>query len=158
VALLDVRLKREGADYSVVNASISGETTRGGLARMPAVLARVQPTVIILQLGGNDGLRGLPIDRMKHNLGAMIEQAKHAGARVLLVGMKLPPNWGPEYTEAFERTYTTLASTHGTALLPFLFDGLDDGPAHFLPDRLHPTEAAQPIILDTVWTPLRPLL
>jgi acyl-CoA thioesterase-1 len=158
VALLDARLKREGTDYSVVNASISGETTRGGLARMPAVLARVQPAVVILQLGSNDGLRGLPIDRMQYNLAAMIEQAKHAGARVLLVGMKLPANWGPEYTEAFEAAYTTLASTHGTALLPFLFDGLEDGPAHFLPDGLHPSEAAQPIILDTVWTPLRPLL
>ena len=158
VALLDARLKREGPDYSVVNASISGETTRGGLARMPDVLARVRPAVIILQLGANDGLRGLPIERMKHNLGAMIEQAKRAGARVLLVGMQLPPNWGPEYTEAFEQAFTMLAATHGTALAPFLFAGLEDGPTHFLPDRLHPTEAAQPIILDTVWAPLQPLL
>lgn len=158
VALLDARLKREGADYSVVNASISGETTRGGLARMADVLARVRPAIIIVQLGANDGLRGLPIDRMKHNLAAMIQQAKRADARVLLVGMKLPPNWGPEYTAAFEQAYASLASTYRIALAPFLLAGLADDAVHFLPDRLHPTEAAQPIILDTVWAPLRPLL
>lgn len=158
VALLEARLKRERKDYNVVNASISGETTRGGLARMPKVLARVEPAVVILQLGANDGLRGLPVEQMKRNLDAMIEQSQQAGAKVLLVGMKLPPNWGPEYTEAFEGTYPALAAARGTALLKFLFDGLEDGPMHFQPDRLHPNEAAQPIILDAVWARLAPLL
>jgi len=158
VALLEKRLERERVDYSVVNASISGETTRGGLARMPKVLAQVKPAIVILELGANDGLRGLPIDQMKRNLGAMIEQAQQAGAKVLLVGMKLPPNWGPEYTEAFEQVYPALASKHKTALLPFLFVGLKDDPQHFQPDRLHPNEAAQPIIADTVWAKLAPLL
>ena len=158
VALLATRLKSERADYNVVNASISGETTRGGLARMPKVLAQVKPAIVILELGANDGLRGLPIDQMKRNLGAMIEQAQKAGAKVLLVGMKLPPNWGPEYTDAFAQAFPALASRYGTALLPFLFDGLQDGPQHFQPDRLHPNEAAQPIIVDTVWEKLAPLL
>lgn len=158
VALLETRLKSERADYSVVNASISGETTRGGLARMGKVLAQVKPAIVILELGANDGLRGLPIDQMKHNLGAMIEQAQQAGAKVLLVGMKLPPNWGPEYTKAFAGVYPALASTHDTALLPFLFERLKDDPQHFQPDRLHPNEAAQPLIADTVWTKLAPLL
>jgi acyl-CoA thioesterase-1 len=158
VALLEARLKREQKDYNVVNASISGETTRGGLARMPKVLAEVKPAIVILQLGANDGLRGLPVEQMKDNLAAMIEQSQQAGAKVLLVGMKLPPNWGPEYTGAFERVYPALATAHGTALLPFLFAGLKDEPANFQPDRLHPTEAAQPIILDAVWTKLAALL
>jgi len=158
VALLEARLKREQKDYNVVNASISGETTRGGLARMPKVLAQVKPAIVILQLGANDGLRGLPVEQMKDNLAAMIEQSQQAGAKVLLVGMKLPPNWGPEYTDAFAQVYPALAAAHGTALLPFLFAGLTDDPAHFQPDRLHPTEAAQPIILDAVWAKLIALL
>ena len=158
VALLEARLKRERKDYNVVNASISGETTRGGLARMPKVLAQLKPAVVILQLGANDGLRGLPVAEMKRNLEAMIEQSQRAGAKVLLVGMKLPPNWGPEYTEAFEGAYPALAAAHDTALLRFLFDGLEDGPLHFQPDRLHPNEAAQPLILDSVWSKLAPLL
>jgi len=158
VALLETRLKSERADYSVVNASISGETTRGGLARMPKVLAEVKPAIVILELGANDGLRGLPIDQMKRNLGAMIEQAQRAGAKVLLVGMKLPPNWGPDYTEAFERVYPALAAAHDTALLPFLFERMEDSPQNFQADLMHPNEAAQPIIADTVWTKLAPLL
>ena len=158
VALLEARLKREQKNYNVVNASISGETTQGGLARMPKVLAQVKPAVVILQLGANDGLRGLPIEQMQRNLDAMITQAQRTGATVLLVGMKLPPNWGPEYTEAFENVYPALAQARGTGLLRFLFDGLEDGSAHFQPDRLHPNEAAQPIILDTVWQKLAPLL
>jgi len=158
VALLEARLKREQRNYNVVNASISGETTRGGLARMPKVLAQVKPAVVILQLGANDGLRGLPVEQMKRNLEAMIEQSQRAGAKVLLVGMKLPPNWGPEYTEAFEEAYPALAAAHDTALLKFLFSDLEDGAMHFQPDRLHPNEAAQPIILDTVWQKLAPLL
>jgi len=158
VALLEARLKREQKDYNVVNASISGETTRGGLARMPKVLAQVKPAIVILELGANDGLRGLPVEQMKENLAAMIELSQQAGAKVLLVGMKLPPNWGPEYTDAFSQVYPALAAARGTALLPFLFAGLKDDPTHFQPDRLHPTEAAQPIILDTVWAKLAPLL
>jgi acyl-CoA thioesterase-1 len=158
VALLEARLKREGKNYSVVNASISAETTRGGLTRLPKVLSQVKPAIVILELGANDGLRGLPIDQMKRNLGAMIEQAQRAGAKVLLVGMQLPPNWGPDYTEAFERVYPALAKAHDTALLKFFFAGLEDSAVHFQPDRMHPNEAAQPIIADTVWTKLAPLL
>ncbi|HSH06039.1 MAG TPA: arylesterase [Burkholderiales bacterium] len=158
VALLEARLAREQTDYNVVNASISGETTQGGLARLPKVLAQVKPAIVILQLGANDGLRGLPIAQMKRNLEAMITQSQRAGAKLLLVGMKLPPNWGPEYTEAFENAYPALAEAHGTALLKFLFDGLADGPVHFQPDRLHPNEAAQPVILESVWAKLAPLL
>jgi acyl-CoA thioesterase I len=158
VALLEARLKRAQEDYNVVNASISGETTRGGLARMPKVLAQVKPAIVILELGANDGLRGLPVKQMKENLAAMIELSQQAGAKVLLVGMKLPPNWGPEYTDAFAQVYPALASAQGTALLPFLFAGLKDDPTHFQPDRLHPTEAAQPIILDAVWAKLAALL
>ena len=158
VALLDARLKREHKNYNVVNASISAETTRGGLARMPKVLAQVKPKVVVLQLGSNDGLRGLPVAQMEQNLAAMIEQARRAGARVLLVGGKLPPNWGPEYTEAFERAFARLAEKYRVALLPFLFADLEDSERHFQPDRLHPNEAAQPILLDTVWAKLATLL
>ena len=158
VALLEARLKRERRDYNVVNASISGETTRGGLERLPKVLSQVKPAIVVLALGANDGLRGLPVAQMQRNLAAMIEQSQRAGAKVLLVGMQLPPNWGTEYTQAFERAYPTLAAAHRTALLPFLLDGLEDGPTHLQPDRMHPNEAAQPIILEAVWTKLAPLL
>jgi acyl-CoA thioesterase-1 len=158
VALLEERLHREHPDYSVANASISGETSAGGLARFGKVLEREQPAIVILELGANDGLRGLPVAAMQRNLGAIVEQAQKAGAKVLLVGMRLPPNYGEPYTRAFERAFADLAKSRKTALLPFLLEGFGDKAELFQADRLHPTEAAQPAVLKNVWTALAPLL
>ena len=158
VALLAERLKRERLDYSVVNASISGETTSGGLNRVAKVLAQHKPALLILQLGGNDGLRGLPVAQMKSNLSATIRQAHKAGARVLLVGIRMPPNYGPDYTREFESAFAEVAKQHRTALVPFVFEGMGDDFSKFQPDRIHPTEAAQPILLENVWKKLKPLL
>ena len=158
VSLLGERLKRERPNYSVVNASISGDTTSGGAARIGSALQKHKPAVVILELGANDGLRGLPVAQMKTNLGRIIEQSQKAGARVLLVGMKLPPNYGPDYTQAFESAFGELAKRHKTGLVPFLMEDFAEQPELFQPDQLHPTAAAQPIILDRVWNALRPLL
>lgn len=158
VALLASRLERERPDYSVVNASISGETTAGGLARLPRALSQHKPAVVILELGANDGLRGLPVEDMRNNLDTMIGLSKKAGARVLLVGMQIPPNYGPEYARDFEAAFGALARRHKTALAPFLLDGMADDLRLFQPDRIHPTEQAQPILLENVWKALRPML
>jgi acyl-CoA thioesterase-1 len=158
VALLEERLKRERPDYSVANASISGETTAGGLARIANVLDRHKPAVVIVELGANDGLRGLPVAAMKKNLSAIIQQSQKAGARVLLVGMRLPPNYGEDYSTDFERAFTALAKSHRTALLPFLLEGFGDKTELFQADRIHPVAAAQPGVLKNVWKPLAPLL
>ena len=158
VALLEERLKRERPDYSVANASISGETTAGGLARLDKVLARTRPAVFVLELGANDGLRGLPLAAMKKNLGAMIERAQKAGARVLLVGMQVPPNYGADYAGAFQRAFAEVAKQHRAALLSFLLEGFADNAEMFQPDRIHPTEQAQPAVLKNVWKALAPLL
>jgi acyl-CoA thioesterase-1 len=158
VALLAERLKRERPDYSVVNASISGETTAGGAARISKALAQHKPAIVILELGANDGLRGLPLEQMKQNLASMIEQAQKAGARVLLVGMKLPPNYGPEYTRAFDSAYPELAKRYKTALIPFLLEDFAEKMELFQPDRIHPTEEAQPLMMERVWKALQPLL
>jgi acyl-CoA thioesterase-1 len=158
VALLAERLERERLDYSVVNASISGETTAGGRSRLPEALARHKPSILILELGANDGLRGLPVAEMRKNLETMIRQAKKAGAQVLLVGMRVPPNYGPEYEREFAAAFGALAKQWRTALVPFLLEGLAEDLAKFQPDRIHPTAEAQPILLDNVWKALRPLL
>ncbi len=158
VALLSERLRKEQLDYSVVNASISGETTRGGLSRLGKVLADHEPAVVIIELGGNDGLRGLPVAEMKRNLGALIVQSKKAGARVLLVGTRMPPNYGEDYTRAFESALADLASEHRVAFAPELTAGIGTQLQYFQTDRLHPNEAAQPLLLETVWKALRPLL
>jgi acyl-CoA thioesterase-1 len=158
VALLEERLKREHPDYSVANASISGETSAGGLARIGKVLEREKPAIVILELGANDGLRGLPVAAMKKNLSAIIERSQKSGARVLLIGMRLPPNYGDSYTRAFERAYTELAKQHRSMLLPFLLEGFGDKAELFQPDRIHPTEAAQAAVLNNVWRALAPLL
>ncbi|MCX7960885.1 MAG: arylesterase [Burkholderiales bacterium] len=158
VALLAARLKRERADYIVVNASISGETTAGGLARLPKALAAHRPAIVVLALGGNDGLRGLPVAQMRQNLVRMIEQCRSAGARVLVAGMRLPPNYGPDYTRAFEAAFAEAAKAGGAALLPFLFEGFGERDEYFQPDRIHPNEAAQPLIAENVLRALRPLL
>jgi acyl-CoA thioesterase-1 len=158
VALLAERLKRERPDYSVVNASISGETTAGGAARLARALESHGPAVVILELGANDGLRGLPIAQMKQNLSRMIVAAQKSGARVLLVGMKLPPNYGPDYSRAFESAFGEAAKQHKTALVPFLLEDVAANDSLFQPDRIHPTETAQPLILERVWKALAPLL
>jgi acyl-CoA thioesterase-1 len=158
VALLGERLKRERPDYSVANASISGETSAGGLARIDAALARHKPTVVIVELGANDGLRGLPLGQMKANLGTIIEHARRSGARVLLLGMKLPPNYGQEYTASFEKAFAEVGKRYQVALVPFMLEGFAEKPEYFQPDRVHPNEQAQPLILERVWQALRPLL
>ena len=158
VSLLQSRLKQEGYDYTVTNASISGETTAGGATRIAAALADHKPAVVILELGANDGLRGLPIDAMRANLANMLRASKKAGSRVLLVGMRMPPNYGPSYARAFERAYAELAREHKTAFLPHLLQGMDQRRELFQADNLHPTAKAQTILLDNVWQALLPLL
>jgi len=158
VTLLRERLKRERLDYNVVNASISGETTAGGLARLGKMLEAHRPAVVLLELGANDGLRGLPVAAMKKNLAAMVAMGQKAGAKVLLVGMRLPPNYGPEYTNAFDGAFAELAKAHKAALVPFLFEGFGEKRELFLEDRIHPNEQAQPLLLENVWKGLRPLL
>ena len=158
VALLAERLKRERPDYSVVNASISGETTSGGAARFARALEQHKPAVVVLELGANDGLRGLPIAQMKQNLARMIGEAQKAGARVVLIGMRLPPNYGPDYTGAFESAFGELAKAHNTVLVPFFLEDIAEKNSYFQPDRIHPTDAAQPLMLERVWTALKPLL
>jgi len=158
VTLLEERLKRERLDYSVVNASISGETTAGGVARLGKMLEAHRPAVVLLELGANDGLRGLPVAAMKKNLAAMVAMGQKAGAKVLLVGMRLPPNYGPEYTSAFDGAFAELAKAHKAALVPFLFEGFGDRRELFLEDRIHPNEQAQPLLLENVWKALRPML
>jgi acyl-CoA thioesterase I len=157
VAQLQKRLTAQGLDYKVINASISGDTTAGGRARLPALLSRHRPGVVVLELGGNDGLRGLSIEQMKRNLSAMIVAAKGANARVVLVGIRLPPNYGPQYNQRFQRVYKELADTHQVALVPFLLDGLRAEEA-LQPDGIHPTAASQPRMLDNVWSTLKSVL
>jgi acyl-CoA thioesterase-1 len=158
VALLAERLKREHPDYIVVNASISGDTSGGARARLKPLLERHAPRIVILELGGNDGLRGLPPAQIRANLAAMIREAQAGGARVLLVGMKMPPNYGEAYTRSFEALFAELARTHRAALVPFLLEDIADKPQLFQDDRIHPGEAAQPLMLERVWKELRPLL
>ena len=158
VALLEARLKREKFDYSVANASISGETSSGGRSRLQKVLEREKPSIVVLELGANDGLRGLPVAEMRRNLAAMIQAAHAAKSRVLLVGVKMPPNYGADYTRAFEAAYTELAKEYKTGLVPFLFEGMVEKRESFQPDNLHPTAEAQPVLLDNVWKGLKPLL
>ena len=158
VALLEERLKRERPDYIVANASISGETSGGGRARLRPLLEKHRPAVMILELGGNDGLRGMPATQIRTNLTAMIREAQASGARVLLVGVKMPPNYGEVYSQSFEAVFRELARTHSIALVPFLLEDFADKPEFFLPDRLHPSEEAQPLMLERVWPALRPLL
>lgn len=156
--LLADRLAKEAAQYSVVNASISGETTSGGRTRLPKLLQQHRPSVVVLQLGANDGLRGLSLASMRENLAAMVEASRGAGAQVLLVGMRIPPNYGRDYSERFAGVYAQLAREKKVALVPFLLDGFADDLAYFQADRIHPNERAQPRMLETVWAGLAPLL
>ncbi|MCL2524030.1 MAG: arylesterase [Betaproteobacteria bacterium] len=156
-SLLAGRLAERRLDYSVANISISGETTAGGRSRLASALRQHKPALVVIALGANDGLRGLALDQMRGNLDAMIAAAQQAGARVLLAGMRLPPNYGP-YAEQFQAVFADLARARKTVLLPFLLEPLASRPELFLPDNLHPSAAAQPLILDHVWTALAPLL
>ncbi|WP_413439393.1 arylesterase [Sulfuriferula sp. GW1] len=157
-SLLQQRLNHNKQNWRVVNASISGETSAGGLARLPAGLAQQKPAIVILELGANDGLRGLSLTAMQHNLDAMILLIQHAGARVLLVGIHLPPNYGMAYTEKFLRTYETLAQQRHVALLPSLLNGIETKRELFQADGFHPIASAQNQVLDNVWKSLQPLL
>lgn len=157
MALLDRRLSDSGRGR-VVNASISGETTAGGLARLPDLLAEHRPALLVLELGANDGLRGLAIAQISDNLEAMIGLARSAGAAVLLVGIELPVNYGPRYRGALREVYALLAQRHGTGLVPFLLEGVALDPALMQDDGLHPTALAQPRLLETVWPALEALL
>ena len=156
-ALLQERLRTRGQDYSVVNRSISGETTAGGQSRLATALARDPAALVVLALGANDGLRGLPLPQMRANLAAMIDTARRAGARVLLVGMRLPPNYGP-YADDFAQVFADLARERKVAFLPFLLEPVASRPELFQPDQLHPTAHAQPLLLEHVWGALAPLL
>jgi acyl-CoA thioesterase I len=158
VALLENKLKSEKIDAAVVNASISGETTSGGRSRLPALLTQYHPDVVVIELGANDGLRGQPVAAAEANLRAMIEQAEKNKARVLLVGMRIPPNYGRAYTERFFGMYQTLATRYKAALVPFMLDGVADKPALFQADRLHPVAAAHPVILANIWPRFAPLV
>ncbi len=157
VNLLRQRLKQHGYDYRVINASISGETTSGGLARLQPLLKRHQPTIVILELGVNDGLRGQPLRSMRKNIQQIIQLSQQQG-RLLLVGMHLPTNYGMGYTRQFHRVYSELAQRNRVPLVSFLMQGLEDSRRHFLPDRLHPNAAAQPVLLSNIWEELEPLL
>lgn len=161
VALLEQRLQAEGRSVRVVNASISGDTTSGGRSRLPALLRTHRPDVVVIELGGNDALRGLPLDMTRDNLRTMVQASRQVGSRVLLVGMEMPPNYGARYAEEFRQVFVDVARSENVPLVPFFLKGVADGPdpvALFQPDRIHPNEAAQPIMLDNVWPRLRELL
>lgn len=158
VALLQGRLREQGYGYRVVNASESGETTGGALARLPRALARQRPAIVIVELGGNDGLRGLPVKEVRANLESIIVLARRAGARILLVGMRIPPNYGAAYTESFHGVYGELAGKHRVALVPFFLDGIALEDSLMQEDGLHPNAAGQPRLLDQLWPKLKPLL
>jgi acyl-CoA thioesterase-1 len=151
VALLEQKLKSEKIDASIVNASISGETTSGGRVRLPALLTAHKPDVVVIELGANDGLRGLPVDAAARNLREMIAMSQKQQAKVMLVGMRMPPNYGRAYTERFFGMYGALSKEFKAPLVPFMLEGVADKPALFQADRLHPTAQAHPIILNNIW-------
>ncbi|MGA2776124.1 MAG: arylesterase [Steroidobacteraceae bacterium] len=158
VSLLRTKLHHEGYGYRVINASVSGETTAGGLARLPRALALHHPQLVILELGGNDGLRALPIEAMRANLAKMVSLSRAAGASVLLLGMRIPPNYGPEYTEQFRSTYMSLGKELKVPVLPFLLNDIALNPALMQADGVHPNVLGQPRLLANVWPVLEPLL
>jgi acyl-CoA thioesterase-1 len=157
-ALLQARLKDQGYGYQVVNASVSGETTEGGLARLPRALKLHQPAIVVLELGGNDGLRALPVAEMRSNLARMVGLAQAAGAKVALLGMRMPPNYGPQYAAQFTQAYTDLARDQKLPLVPFALAGIALSPELMQADDIHPNAAGQPRLLDNVWPALKPLL
>ncbi|WP_278802148.1 arylesterase [Marinobacter nauticus] len=158
VELLRDRIESQDLDWTVVNASISGETTDGGLRRLPGLLETHDPTIVIIELGGNDGLRGFPPNVIESNLANMIEQVREIGATPLLVGMQIPPNYGQRYTTMFADIFPTLSDRYNTPLVPFFLDGIYDQDGLMQGDGIHPTEEAQPRLLDNIWPKLEPLL
>ena len=158
VALLNDKLTTKSTEFKVVNASVSGETTAGGLARFPDLLRKHQPQIVIIELGGNDGLRGLSLEYMAHNLTTMLQQAQEQDATVLLLGMRLPGNYGRRYTEAFYQVYQDVAKQHNVALVDFFLDGVGGVSGMMQADGVHPTQAAQPLLLKNAWRALGPLL
>lgn len=158
VNLLAQRLKDNQLPYEVANASISGETTAGGLSRLPAALKQFKPSIVVLELGANDGLRGLPLDAMKNNLEKMIQASKQINAQVVLLGMFIPPNYGPQYTNGFKQVYLDLSQTHNTPFVPFFLDGVSGHSDLVIEDGLHPNVNAQNKLLENVWPTFKPLL
>ncbi len=158
VPLLEKRLKTEGLDAVITNASISGETTSGGKTRLPGLLEQYKPEIVVIELGGNDGLRGLPMGSTAGNLRDMVDLSKKSGARVLLLGMQIPPNYGADYTRQFAALYPKIAKETGATLVPFFLEGLQTRVDLFQSDRIHPTAAAQPLMLENVWPSLKSML
>lgn len=161
VALMEQRFAKEKIAAKVVNASISGDTTAGGRSRLPALLAQHQPKWVVIELGGNDALRGLPLAMTQDNLAAMTQAAQAVGAKVLIAGMQVPPNYGQDYSDKFAATFASVAKMHKAALVPFLLKGIADVPdaiRWFQPDRIHPLEAAHPVILGTMWPAVRKMM
>jgi len=161
VALMEQRIAQEKLQATVINASISGDTTSGGRSRLAALLTQHQPTLVIIELGGNDALRGLPLQMTQDNLQAMATAARGAGARVLLIGMQIPPNYGQDYADRFAATFASVAKASGATLVPFLLKGVADGPDAtrlFQNDRIHPNEAAHPLIFNNVWPAVKKLI
>ena len=158
VALLQQRLLTQGYEYQIINASVSGETSNGGLERLPHLLAAHHPALVLLELGANDGLRGLPLQTIRDNLARMITMAKDSGAQVLLLGIRLPPNYGPRYGNGFADMYSGLARQYQLPLVPFLLSSVALNAALMQADGLHPVAAGEPLVLDTVWPYLLPLL
>jgi acyl-CoA thioesterase-1 len=157
VDLLQQKLQRQDYKYQVVNASISGDTTRSALSRLAAA-TQSRPAILIVELGGNDGLRGLSLSDMKKNLRRIIDHGQQQGAKVLLLGMQIPPNYGPLFTQRFAQTYAQLAHDTSSSLVPFFLAGLQDSPRHYQRDQIHPNASAQPLLLKNVWPQLQPLL
>lgn len=158
VALLEQRLRNEGFSDKVVNASISGDTSAGGQARLPALLAAHKPSLVVLELGGNDGLRGQLPAQLQQNLASMVDQSRKAGAKVVLLGMQLPPNYGQRYTKAFAQVYTDVATQKNIALVPFFLEGVGGVPDLMQADGIHPAQGAQPRLLENAWPAIKPLL
>lgn len=158
VALLQQRLQQQKIDATLVNASISGETTIGGKTRLPALLSKHNPDIVVIELGANDALRGLQLSATRANLDALLSMSKAAKAKVVLVGMQIPPNYGADYANQFSQLFSTAAKQYKAALVPFFMQGIADQPAMFQADRMHPNEQAQPQLLDNVWSHLKPLL
>lgn len=158
VTLLDKKLKKIESGYEMINASITGSTTANGLTRLPQLLKAHQPDLLMLELGGNDGLRGLSLKKMKKNLQKMVEMSQDTGASVFLIGIKIPLNYGPMYTELFDKVYSQLQSKYDLPLVPFLLDGVATNPALMQSDRIHPNAKAQPVLFKNVWKVLEPEL
>ena len=158
VHLLDIRLQQRGNSYRILNSSISGDTTQGGLSRLPRLLNRYHPEIVIIELGGNDGLRGINPNTTRDNMVRMIQQSQASGAQVLLAGIKLPPNYGTTYLQQFESIYVDLASEYHTLLVPFFMDGVVFEPGLLQADGIHPNEKGQPVLLENVWQVLEPAL